>query len=954
MRRSTPRVLASALVVCFVPTQAGAVGGGGPWTVVPMKGQTQFVFASSCAPEAYPDMVAHINMMQQRQFGNGTDVFLGPETYTQQQYQYMAQLGWQIVAWHNTAFPGIFAPNNPPMNATQKSILSITDKPGAPTPVHFGEWDYTFHHLLGQPNNGYGSSPPTTKQQAYNALKAYYTERNNTYEGRLYSVNGHSNYEPYAAEWGTQGIGMELGENIRFTQSKIAMARGASRQYSIPWSAQFSAWFAGCLTTTGPLTGGQWTARGADAGHSQSLFERTWKHVWFAGAGMVTPEGGGFYLYEEGGAAPYTMTSLGVKANNFYKLTLSHDRGVPYTPLAIVLDRYAGYNGYDDRPWGIINKTSGDQQLHDLFQQQLFPGSAGPIDYETPYLVSTPYGEMSDVLLSTAQSGTLANYPEILLAGDISFDSGFVNQLKGALQSGSRLLLKQEHVNAMGVANFSQLQSAGSVEVLAAWTNPATGRPAAISNARLAQINNEHVPIAVSGSAIQYQVNRNSSGWVIELINDNGITKQPWLPAVIDNNQTAYVTLQSRLPGTGYYAIDWESGVATALTGSPSSNLAITPGTVRYFQIAQNQWKASGSGDWSAAANWLVEPPNGIGTGANFLGAITSPATITLNGSKTVGQIAFDNPHRYTIVAGGASVLTLHGSGSANVALSSGDHSILAPLSLLSSTTITGTGALTTGHITNSANLSALTTLTAADISGPGSVSVADNTVLTARSIQQSGLSISPGAVVTSMSDGGTNRLQSLTIAGGGRLDLTNNDLIIDYAVSSPLAAVRQLLAAGYNAGNWNGAGLTSSAAATAATPATALGYGEAAALGLASFSGQSVDATCVLVKYTYAGDANLDGQVDITDLGQLATAWQSAAPWTGGDFSYNNVVDITDLGILATNWQAGVDSPLAPSSLERTLAGLGLPAVRVPEPSTGMLCGAIGLLLLGRIRKSR
>jgi hypothetical protein len=28
-------------------------------------------------------------------------------------------------------------------------------------------------------------------------------------------------------------------------------------------------------------------------------------------------------------------------------------------------------------------------------------------------------------------------------------------------------------------------------------------------------------------------------------------------------------------------------------------------------------------------------------------------------------------------------------------------------------------------------------------------------------------------------------------------------------------------------------------------------------------------------VKYTYSGDANLDGQVDIGDLGLLAGAWQ-------------------------------------------------------------------------------
>jgi hypothetical protein len=83
-----------------------------------------------------------------------------------------------------------------------------------------------------------------------------------------------------------------------------------------------------------------------------------------------------------------------------------------------------------------------------------------------------------------------------------------------------------------------------------------------------------------------------------------------------------------------------------------------------------------------------------------------------------------------------------------------------------------------------------------------------------------------------------------------------------------------------------------------------------------------------------FPGDANLDGQVDVTDLGALATNWQTAAPWTGGDFNYDGFVDVTDLGALATNWQAGVGSPLAPSRLEDALAAMGLTGVTVPEPT--------------------
>jgi hypothetical protein len=119
------------------------------------------------------------------------------------------------------------------------------------------------------------------------------------------------------------------------------------------------------------------------------------------------------------------------------------------------------------------------------------------------------------------------------------------------------------------------------------------------------------------------------------------------------------------------------------------------------------------------------------------------------------------------------------------------------------------------------------------------------------------------------------------------------------------------------------------------------------------SFGGQTVDASSILIKYTYAGDANLDGQVDITDLGNLATAWQTAGPWTSGDFDYNNFVDITDLGMLATNWQQGVGSPLRPGapSLSEALASLGLPSNAVPEPAS---VGLFGLCLAAAASRRR
>ncbi len=74
------------------------------------------------------------------------------------------------------------------------------------------------------------------------------------------------------------------------------------------------------------------------------------------------------------------------------------------------------------------------------------------------------------------------------------------------------------------------------------------------------------------------------------------------------------------------------------------------------------------------------------------------------------------------------------------------------------------------------------------------------------------------------------------TSATAAQLDLNNNDLVVSYTTTSPAATIGALLTAGYNGGAWNGNGIASSAAAS--HPGQALGYGDAADLGITSIDG--------------------------------------------------------------------------------------------------------------------
>jgi len=62
-----------------------------------------------------------------------------------------------------------------------------------------------------------------------------------------------------------------------------------------------------------------------------------------------------------------------------------------------------------------------------------------------------------------------------------------------------------------------------------------------------------------------------------------------------------------------------------------------------------------------------------------------------------------------------------------------------------------------------------------------------------------------------------------------------------------------------------------------------------------------------VLVKYTWSGDANLTGIVDIDDYFQIDSGFaNSLTGWMNGDFDHNGVVDIDDYFLIDTGFANG------------------------------------------------
>lgn len=575
----------------------------------PLPGSTNFHFSLYASPSDPRELESLLRALQSTGLANALDPGPSAVAGSRAAFEVLARQGWPVILYPPDGGRMQLEGGTSVLNAEDEAAVRILDGAGVFSAIQLGEWGYHYHRLrtdegwmkavLGadfdsmkgrflKPKGGAGYDPiPANRREAHDQLRRYFLWHRQAKGGRVISVTGHSHYECYAAEWGASAVGLEVGENIGFTQSKFAFARGGARQWNLPWTVQMSPWFGNAVTTRGPLNTNGPTATGLDAGHSLSLCLRVWRHAWFAGAAMVTPENSSNSFFETG-QEPWDLTAHGRAAAAAFAFMRAHDRGNPHTPLLVVLDHLAGYNGYTGLSWGVLPRTAADQEVADLLEVQLFDGPkrlpvpGNPPNPEAGYLRPTPHGELCDVVLSTATGAFMGRYPVILLAGEMELGPGFVQELETALAAGSRLLVHPRHVKALAPAAWERLQKAGAVEVIAESTHAITRRPAAIPDERLARIAREHLPLTVEGDPVQWQVNRNATGWVVELVNNDGVVKSGRTPARTFPEVVAKVRVRIRVGP--FAAREWTTGRRWGATDAVEVD--VPPGESRYVEWA--------------------------------------------------------------------------------------------------------------------------------------------------------------------------------------------------------------------------------------------------------------------------------------------------------------------------------------------------------------------------------
>jgi autotransporter-associated beta strand protein len=198
------------------------------------------------------------------------------------------------------------------------------------------------------------------------------------------------------------------------------------------------------------------------------------------------------------------------------------------------------------------------------------------------------------------------------------------------------------------------------------------------------------------------------------------------------------------------------------------------------------------------------------------------------------------------------------------------------------------------------------------------------------------------------------------SLADSGTIDLTDNAMVIRNANTS-IGTLFNEVKAGYHGGAWNGTGsgvILSSAAAGDLTHLSAVGI----ATNLSSFEGAggtvTVGTSDVVLKDTYYGDANLDGQVNSTDYTLIDAGYLSGGTktgWQNGDFNYDGVINGSDYTLIdnAFNTQGAQLSAEIATNTAQIAGGAGT-ASAVPEPTSLGLLGLGAMGLLGRRNRRR
>jgi hypothetical protein len=206
---------------------------------------------------------------------------------------------------------------------------------------------------------------------------------------------------------------------------------------------------------------------------------------------------------------------------------------------------------------------------------------------------------------------------------------------------------------------------------------------------------------------------------------------------------------------------------------------------------------------------------------------------------------------------------------------------------------------------------------------------------------------------------------RSLSITSGGTLDLNGGGLIVQSDAANRLGVLTQVsdwIKSGRGSGGlWQGSGIISSKARSTAMTGLAVMLNDTINPGGAIFSkfaGQTVDVNAILVRYTWDGDANLDGLVNADDYFLIDSGFiAQGGGYHSGDFTLDGFINADDYFLIdsafigqtgplaATKPAAAAPGLFSVSSIQASSAGIDAVTRRKDELACVFADGEAGVL---------
>lgn len=456
-------------------------------------------------------------------------------------------------------------------------------------------------------------------------------------------------------QWGVNLIGMETAAVMPMTGMRIAFTRGAARQFGAAFLYYHAPNFGDTATTFTKVqnfAGPDFfyhSRYGPTMGPSLSWYRKSYYLYYMAGASAIYLEQGGDQFFKPGpGEHPFQLNPLGRITDEFVRFAEKHpDRGVPYTPVAFLLDPAHGFEmtDYPHWPFEVSQIDRGDRALRELFGVAYYPGlvvEGEPAIADRQPFVSGVFGDIFDVLTAADVQGSrskidnlLPAYRAVVVGGRIEWSAEWIQRLTSYVRNGGTVVINAAQIKNVpepfsGVRLTNATAEADSARCLAtnedaqdlngqmfryekvelkgasAFMSAPNGDPLVTINKvgkgsvvfvalpdllgmderitpfaahTLAHVFADASPLKVSGD-VEYLINRTANGWVVTLLNNNGVFKTQQGMAHVDRNAYVTVTIGPEIVS----ANEWISEAALKVEAG-SVSVRIAPGAVAVVEV---------------------------------------------------------------------------------------------------------------------------------------------------------------------------------------------------------------------------------------------------------------------------------------------------------------------------------------------------------------------------------